>query len=141
MREILVHQAPSQLTICRSLTRKFPVRDNECCMVSAVKPIFFEIWHLGNIRASKPFLHRFCSMYRQKLILIINKLQLTNIHNISIFLLYNCFKPVEKMAERHNEVKRMIHNRLVETGEKERLKEHLQERLSECGWKDNMKVS
>jgi len=43
------------------------------------------------------------------------------------------------MDERQNEVKRMIHNRLIETGEKERLKERLRHRLSECGWKDDMK--
>jgi hypothetical protein len=30
---------------------------------------------------------------------------------------------------------------LIETGEKERLKEKLKNRLTESGWKDDMKVS
>lgn len=33
-----------------------------------------------------------------------------------------------------------IHHKLVESGEKERLKDHLRMRLIECGWKDQLKL-
>ena len=33
-----------------------------------------------------------------------------------------------------------IEQRLVETGEKERLKEHLRNRLIECGWREEIKI-
>lgn len=33
-----------------------------------------------------------------------------------------------------------IHHKLVESGEKERLKDHLRMRLIECGWRDQLKL-
>ena len=36
--------------------------------------------------------------------------------------------------------KTTIEQRLVETGEKERLKEHLRNRLIESGWREEMKL-
>ena len=36
--------------------------------------------------------------------------------------------------------KSLIHRRLIESGEKERLREHLRARLIECGWRDQMKL-
>jgi hypothetical protein len=45
------------------------------------------------------------------------------------------------MNDRSSEVRRVINNMLIETGEKERLKEKLKNRLTESGWKDDMKVS
>ena len=36
--------------------------------------------------------------------------------------------------------KTTIEQRLVETGEKERLKEHLRNRLMECGWREEIKI-
>ncbi|KAF2357091.1 Transcription factor enhancer of yellow 2 [Trinorchestia longiramus] len=44
------------------------------------------------------------------------------------------------MNDRSSEVRRIINNRLIETGEKERLKEKLKNRLTESGWKDDMKA-
>ena len=44
------------------------------------------------------------------------------------------------MDDRSNQVRNAINKRLIETGEKERLKERLRNRLTECGWKDDMKV-
>lgn len=41
----------------------------------------------------------------------------------------------------HAEVKSLLHQRLIESGEKERLKEHLKTRLVECGWRDQLKLS
>ena len=36
------------------------------------------------------------------------------------------------------ELKSLIHARLTESGEKERLREHLRARLIECGWRDQV---
>lgn len=33
-----------------------------------------------------------------------------------------------------------IHARLVQSGEKDKLKEHLKVRLIECGWRDQLKI-
>jgi len=38
------------------------------------------------------------------------------------------------------ELKSLIHARLTESGEKERLREHLRARLIECGWRDQIKL-
>ncbi len=40
----------------------------------------------------------------------------------------------------HSEMKAVIAQRLAESGEKERLKEHLRARLVECGWRDQLRV-
>jgi len=37
-------------------------------------------------------------------------------------------------------IKTTIEQRLVESGEKERLKEHLRNRLIECGWREGLKL-
>jgi len=37
-------------------------------------------------------------------------------------------------------VRTTIEQRLVESGEKERLKEHLKNRLTECGWREELKL-
>ena len=37
------------------------------------------------------------------------------------------------------ELKSLIHARLTESGEKERLREHLRARLIECGWRDQVR--
>jgi len=37
-------------------------------------------------------------------------------------------------------VKTSIEQRLIESGEKERLKEHLRCRLNECGWRETLKL-
>jgi hypothetical protein len=37
-------------------------------------------------------------------------------------------------------VKTTVEQRLVETGEKERLKEHLRNRLIESGWREELKL-
>lgn len=44
------------------------------------------------------------------------------------------------MADRSTQLKNSINQKLVETGEKERLKDMLRERLTECGWRDELKV-
>lgn len=44
------------------------------------------------------------------------------------------------MSDRSGQVRSVINNKLVETGEKERLKERLKNRLTECGWTDDMKA-
>jgi len=36
------------------------------------------------------------------------------------------------------DMKASIHMKLVQSGELERLKEHLRDRLTECGWKDQV---
>ena len=38
------------------------------------------------------------------------------------------------------ELKSTIHTKLVQSGEKEKLKEHLRQRLIECGWRDQLKL-
>lgn len=43
------------------------------------------------------------------------------------------------MSKRENLARQRINQKLTETGEKERLKEMLRERLVECGWKDDLK--
>ncbi len=40
----------------------------------------------------------------------------------------------------HADMKTLMTQRLVESGEKERLKEHLRARLIECGWRDQLKL-
>ena len=40
----------------------------------------------------------------------------------------------------HSDMKTLITQRLVESGEKERLKEHLRARLIESGWRDQLKM-
>lgn len=40
----------------------------------------------------------------------------------------------------HQEMKTVINQRLTQTGEKDRLKEHLRTRLIECGWRDQLKL-
>ena len=52
--------------------------------------------------------------------------------NINAFL--------EKDSEMDPAEKTTIEQRLVETGEKERLKEHLRNRLIESGWREEMKL-
>eukprot|EP00088_Acartia_fossae_P030875 TRINITY_DN31848_c0_g1_i1.p1 TRINITY_DN31848_c0_g1~~TRINITY_DN31848_c0_g1_i1.p1 ORF type:complete len:103 (-),score=20.67 TRINITY_DN31848_c0_g1_i1:426-710(-) len=37
-------------------------------------------------------------------------------------------------------IKTSIEQRLIESGEKERLKEHLRCRLNECGWRESLKL-
>jgi enhancer of yellow 2 transcription factor len=37
-------------------------------------------------------------------------------------------------------IKTTIEQRLIESGEKERLKEHLRNRLIECGWREGLKL-
>lgn len=44
------------------------------------------------------------------------------------------------MSDANAQMKSVINHRLVETGEKEKLKEMLRKRLTECGWRDQMKV-
>ena len=44
------------------------------------------------------------------------------------------------MADGGVNVRDAINQRLAEQGEKERLKEMLRKRLSECGWRDQLKV-
>ena len=39
-----------------------------------------------------------------------------------------------------NDLRAQIHHKLIESGEKERLKDHLRMRLIECGWRDQLKV-
>jgi len=41
----------------------------------------------------------------------------------------------------NQELKATIHSKLVQSGEKEKLKEHLRQRLIECGWRDQLKLS
>jgi len=41
----------------------------------------------------------------------------------------------------HHEMKTIINQRLVQSGEKEKLKELLRARLIECGWRDQVKLS
>lgn len=43
------------------------------------------------------------------------------------------------MGDRSLAMKKQINQKLVETGEKERLKETLRQRLTECGWRDELK--
>ncbi|KAK7083114.1 Transcription and mRNA export factor eny2 [Halocaridina rubra] len=43
------------------------------------------------------------------------------------------------MADRSTDMKNSINQKLVETGEKERLKDMLRQRLTECGWRDELK--
>ena len=38
------------------------------------------------------------------------------------------------------DMKTAIHMKLVQTGEKEKLKEHLRMRLIECGWRDQVQI-
>ncbi|KDO17584.1 hypothetical protein SPRG_17033, partial [Saprolegnia parasitica CBS 223.65] len=38
------------------------------------------------------------------------------------------------------QVKETINQRLVESGEKERLKEALRQKLTACGWRDEMRM-
>ncbi|EGG17639.1 enhance of yellow 2 like protein [Cavenderia fasciculata] len=40
----------------------------------------------------------------------------------------------------HIKLKSSIHQRLIESGEKERLKAHLRQKLIESGWKDDIKT-
>ena len=40
----------------------------------------------------------------------------------------------------HSEMKTLIGRRLVESGEKERLRDHLRTRLIQAGWRDKMKL-
>lgn len=40
----------------------------------------------------------------------------------------------------HQQMKTLIHQKLIASGEKERLKEHLRARLIECGWRDQLKL-
>jgi len=42
------------------------------------------------------------------------------------------------MAMSSQDMKSAIHSRLVQSGEKEKLKEHLRMRLIECGWRDQV---
>ncbi|XP_038884208.1 transcription and mRNA export factor ENY2 [Benincasa hispida] len=46
----------------------------------------------------------------------------------------------EDDREHHPTFQETINIKLIESGEKERLKELLRERLIECGWKDEMKA-
>jgi enhancer of yellow 2 transcription factor len=39
-----------------------------------------------------------------------------------------------------SELKSLIHQRLLESGEKDRLREHLRARLVDCGWRDQVKL-
>ena len=41
----------------------------------------------------------------------------------------------------HSEMRTVIHQRLVESGEKDRLREHLRARLIESGWRDQLKLA
>uniref|UniRef100_A0A7S2V4S5 Transcription and mRNA export factor ENY2 n=1 Tax=Fibrocapsa japonica TaxID=94617 RepID=A0A7S2V4S5_9STRA len=47
-------------------------------------------------------------------------------------------KKVER-AQKDEQVRATIMQRLIETGEKDRLKELLRERLKDCGWRDELK--
>ena len=38
------------------------------------------------------------------------------------------------------ELRASIHTKLIQSGEKEKLKEHLRQRLVECGWRDQLKL-
>lgn len=40
----------------------------------------------------------------------------------------------------HQEMKTVVNQRLMQSGEKDRLKEHLRTRLIECGWRDQLKL-
>lgn len=40
----------------------------------------------------------------------------------------------------NQDLRALIHHRLVESGEKEKLKDHLRMRLIECGWRDQLKL-
>ena len=65
---------------------------------------------------------------------------------ITHFLLTNLFKTMHFSYKRLaiNKMdpteKTTIEQRLVETGEKERLKEHLRSRLTESGWREELKL-
>ncbi|KAK3867358.1 hypothetical protein Pmani_005552 [Petrolisthes manimaculis] len=43
------------------------------------------------------------------------------------------------MSDRSIQLKNSVNLKLVETGEKERLKDMLRQRLTECGWRDELK--
>jgi len=40
----------------------------------------------------------------------------------------------------NSELRASIHTKLIQSGEKEKLKEHLRQRLVECGWRDQLKL-
>ncbi|XP_037499034.1 transcription and mRNA export factor ENY2 isoform X1 [Rhipicephalus sanguineus] len=48
-------------------------------------------------------------------------------------------KPIERQ-QRVYQMKASINQRLIESGERDRLKELLRTRLIECGWKDQLKA-
>jgi enhancer of yellow 2 transcription factor len=55
----------------------------------------------------------------------------------------HCFFINRSFADRQRrdeEVKATISEKLIQSGEKERLKEFLRQKLIECGWRDEMKV-
>lgn len=83
------------------------------------------------------------------LIQITFKHSIVCVHNISqnhIFYLLNfLFKTLnsETAVERRRkdeQVRATIHQKLVDTGEKERLKALLRAKLEECGWRDELKA-
>ena len=47
------------------------------------------------------------------------------------------FRQCSRMS---NDLRAQIHHKFIESGEKERLKDHLRMRLIECGWRDQLKV-
>lgn len=44
------------------------------------------------------------------------------------------------MSSTHTEMKQKVNERLIASGEKDRLKDHLRTRLIECGWRDQLKL-
>lgn len=51
------------------------------------------------------------------------------------------FSPKQERRRKDEAVRATIMQKLIETGERERLKDLLRERLIQCGWRDELKVS
>ena len=49
-------------------------------------------------------------------------------------------EPEPRRRRKDEQVRTTIHQKLVDTGEKERLKQLLRSKLEECGWRDELKA-
>lgn len=52
----------------------------------------------------------------------------------------SAFSPKQERRRKDEAVRATIMQKLIETGERERLKDLLRERLIQCGWRDELKV-
>ena len=69
-----------------------------------------------------------------------NSCRTVRVLSVCVCVRLSVFSPKQERRRKDEAVRATIMQKLIETGERERLKDLLRERLIQCGWRDELKV-